>query len=391
MIKITSKSQCMACTACIQVCPQKCISMQKDDEGFLYAYANEDVCIQCGLCDKTCPLKNVWEKESPIQTCAAYSENVDNCLQSTSGGIFPLLAEEVLRKGGVVFGARFDSDWHVVMDYVEDRKDLWRFRGSKYVQADMRNTLVEAKKFLDKGRYVLFSGTPCQIAGLRHYLKKEYDNLLTIDFACHGVPSPMVWKKYLDEMKEDHFGGKEINGIQFRYKYENNWKAYRLLYRVNDETYSVPRAKDLYLRAFVDGLTIRQSCYECKCKEGRSHSDLTLADFWGVEKVLPRMDHLEGICLVNINTEKGKKFFPFGHVVCEEASLAAAVVYNEGLRAETKCHPRRTYFFENMQKTESIMTLLKKAMRPSLVKRTKDCVSSFRAILSRIIGRIRQK
>ena len=208
MIDIKEKNNCCGCSACVQICPKQCISMAADNEGFLYPQVNSAICIDCGLCEKVCPVINQSAPREPLVVYAAKNNNEDIRLKSSSGGIFTLLAEKVIEEGGVVFGAKFDADWNVVHDYTETIEGLAAFRGSKYVQSIIGDNFKTAKQFLNNGRKVLFSGTPCQIAGLKKYLRKEYDNLLTVDVVCHGVPSPMVWRDYLDYKRAKRAAGK---------------------------------------------------------------------------------------------------------------------------------------------------------------------------------------
>lgn len=199
MIKVKDKSACCGCAACVQICSKQCISLDEDKEGFLYPTVNRNLCIECGKCEAVCIELHSFEVHEPLKFFAAQHFDESVRAASSSGGIFTLLAETVINDGGVVFGARFDSDWSVVHDFTETHEGLQAFRGSKYLQSRIGNTYRQAGKFLKAGRKVLFSGTPCQIAGLKRYLHKNYENLLAVDFVCHGVPSPLVWKKYLEE------------------------------------------------------------------------------------------------------------------------------------------------------------------------------------------------
>lgn len=201
MISIKDKQDCCGCGACAARCPKQCITLQRDSEGFLYPQVDAQLCIECGLCEKVCPVLHQAPKEQhPRQTLAAVNRDESVRETSSSGGVFTLLAEKVLARGGVVFGARYDEQWQVVIDYTESIEGLAAFRGSKYVQARTADTFKQCEAFLKAGRQVLYSGTPCQIAGLHRFLRKSYPNLLAVDFICHGTPSPKVWSKYLDEV-----------------------------------------------------------------------------------------------------------------------------------------------------------------------------------------------
>ena len=236
MIDIKDKKDCCGCSACVQICPKHCIHMVADNEGFLYPQVDTTVCINCGLCEKVCPVINQNEPREPLAVYAAKINNDEIRIKSSSGGIFTLLAEKIINEGGVVFGAKFNKNWDVVHDYTETINGLEAFRGSKYVQSIIGDNFKIAKQFLNDGRKVLFSGTPCQIAGLKRYLQKEYNNLLTIDIICHGVPSISIWGKYKNKVKQlasyscRDFASTNnklstLNDINFRDK-TNGWKHY---------------------------------------------------------------------------------------------------------------------------------------------------------------------
>lgn len=323
MIKIDSKEKCCGCWACVQRCPKHCITMVEDDEGFLYPKVDSSLCIDCSLCEKVCPVINQGEPRIPDMVYAAKNLNEEIRMVSSSGGIFTLLAEEIIAKGGVVFGARFNEEWDVVHDYTETIEGLSAFRGSKYVQSRVGKCYSQVEEFLKKGRKVLFSGTPCQIAGLKRFLRKEYDNLLTVDFVCHGVPSPGVWREYLKEEIARQCDGKNtvlshpvlngrdarIESISFRNK-SLGWKKYSfaLTFSVSDghgEKNSVllsePLNKNIFLRGFLADLYLRPSCYACPSKSFKSGSDITIGDFWGVQHVMPEIDDDKGVSVVMVN------------------------------------------------------------------------------------------
>ena len=238
MIEIVDKHKCCGCAACVQVCPKQCISFNEDEQGFRYPSVDNVVCVNCGLCERVCPVLNQDESKQPLQVYAAKNPNEKIRLMSSSGGIFTMLAESIIDQGGVVFGARFDEKWEVEHAYTETKDGLEPFRGSKYVQSRIGNTYQQVKEFLLSGREVLFTGTPCQIAGLKRFLRRDYENLLTVDVVCHGVPSPLVWRTYLKDFVMCPKGTTEkntvsislnekpvITGISFRDK-STGWKKY---------------------------------------------------------------------------------------------------------------------------------------------------------------------
>ena len=204
MIEIKNKVLCCGCTACSSVCPKGCIQMVSDFEGFKYPSVNTDLCINCGLCEKVCPIKKDKPTDEITKSYAVRIKDDDILEKSTSGGAFSALSKVVFDADGVVFGGAFDDEFNVIHTYAEKESDGIKFRGSKYVQSDMGECFSKVKKFLDSGRYVLFSGTPCQTAGLLSYLQKPYDNLITVDFVCHAVPSPKVWEKYRDFLRKKY-------------------------------------------------------------------------------------------------------------------------------------------------------------------------------------------
>ena len=224
MINISDKRNCCGCTACSQVCPKSCITMQIDEEGFKYPQVDANLCVDCGLCEKVCPYLNSYPipEEKPA-SFACKTKDDDLRGKSSSGGLFSVLATKIIQENGVVFGARFNEDWDVYHDYTETEAGLAEFRGSKYVQSDMGDCFAQVKNFLKTGRKVLFTGTPCQVAGLNHFIQKKFENLYTVDFVCHCVPSPKVWKSYLKEVR----GNATITHISFRDKSEG-WARYGL-------------------------------------------------------------------------------------------------------------------------------------------------------------------
>lgn len=277
-----------------------------DNEGFSYPVVNKEQCVDCGLCERVCPCLNQNVPRHPLMVNATRSSDENVRSKSSSGGLFTMFAETVIADGGVVFGARFDKNWNVLHDYTEVLDGLNAFRGSKYVQSYIGETYKQAREFLMNGRKVLFSGTPCQIAGLKKYLHKEYDTLLTIEVVCHGVPSPIVWKSYLEYINPLHM---PITNINLRDK-SRGWKRYSYLIESNDsklvDDYA---ASSLYLKGFSLNLTLRPSCYKCPAKEQKSGADITLADCWGVENLEGYMDDNKGVSTVIINTAKAKVLF----------------------------------------------------------------------------------
>jgi len=304
MIEIKEKYNCCGCGACIQKCPKQCISLKEDHEGFLYPNVNKSLCINCHLCEKVCPVLNKKNNKKPLIALASINTNENIRLKSSSGGIFTLLAEKIIAKGGVVFGAAFDKNWEVHHEEASAIEDLCKFRGSKYVQSRIENSYKRAEYLLKEGKNVLFSGTPCQIAGLKCFLQKEYSNLTTIDFICHGVPSPGIWKWYLQNQIYTITPSK-LKNINFRDK-TLGWREYQLAFQFKStNSFSSSNSSNGYMLAFLNDICLRPSCYKCPTKSGSSHSDITIADFWSIKSFNIDMDDNKGTSLVLINTNQG--------------------------------------------------------------------------------------
>lgn len=328
MIKIIDNSKCSGCSACATICPKNCIKMLQDNEGFLYPKVDTEECIECGLCLKTCPHNT---NETVIREKRAYAViNKDEKIRinSSSGGVFSLLAQAVIDKGGVVFGASFNDSFEVEHVAIEKIEEIERLQGSKYVQSNVLDTFKQAKLFLETGRLVLFTGTPCQIAGLKAFLKNDYENLVTQDLICHGVPSPMVWQKYIEYRTT--LAGASARRISSRHK-KYGWKRFSVSFSYeNDTEYLCQFYDDPYMRTFLKNLSLRQSCYSCNFNGDRRVADITLADFWGVEKIDIEMDDGLGTSLVIVNTIKGAELFDNikNKVIYKEENLENAIKYN---------------------------------------------------------------
>ena len=342
MLEIKNKKDCTGCHACWAVCPRKCIQMMSDEEGFLYPEIDLNQCINCGACEKVCPVLHPADVQSPLKVYAARNENETVRMSSSSGGVFTALAEEIIKRGGVVFGASFNGDWQVVHSYTEQLEGLAAFRGAKYVQSLIGDTYLQVRRFLKQGRWVLFSGTPCQVAGLKHFLRTDYDRLLTVDVVCHGVPSPLVWQTYLDSINPRK---ERITTLSMRDK-SRGWKRYGMEIRTEDTVlYTGKAASNLYSQGYLDNLYLRPSCYACPSKKGRSHSDLTLGDFWGIEQVCPSMDDNRGTGLVLVNSPIGMNFYRSLNVLEKEVTYAQAFRGNPSLECSVLLTESREEFW----------------------------------------------
>ena len=364
MIIIKSKYDCCGCGACAQRCPHNAIELIQDNEGFLYPQIDESICIDCGLCERVCPIINQELPSEPIKTFAAKNNDENIRQQSSSGGIFTLLATKVINNGGVVFGAIFNAKWEVEHDYTDTINGLAKFRGSKYVQSKIGNNYILAEEYLKDGKQVLFSGTPCQIAGLKRFLRKEYDNLICVDIICHGVPSPFIWQKYLEQ-----YNPADLSSISFRDK-TNSWKRYEVVIRQEKKTIiREDIGKNIYMKLFLSDLCLRPSCSNCNSKSGKSKSDITIADFWGIQHIHPEFDD-KGCNLVLINSEKGQNIF--NKLECDkiESDFNTAIKYNPSYFKSVSEPKYRQYFFDNFNKYGfSIYNKIQKKQQSSLIRR----------------------
>lgn len=392
MINIKEPKDCCGCNACAQRCPKHCIILTEDHEGFLYPKVNTELCIECGLCEKVCPVINQKPKKGPLEVYAAINPDEQIRKESSSGGIFTLLAEKIIQENGVVFGARFDENWEVRHDYTETIEGLAVFRSSKYVQSRIEDNYLKAEKFLKEKRKVLFSGTPCQIAGLKKFLRKEYDNLLTVDFICHGVPSTKVWRMYLDETCRnlikrgsssnfiDEGRRSYIEAINFRHKILG-WKRFSFFLKLNSafiqsekntEGIFEPFLENAFMKAFLSDTILRPSCYQCPCKSGKSTSDITIADYWNIQQVLPEFDDDKGISLVLTNTSKGENIFSSCNVIYKKTGYEESKGKNGGFHEKINIPLKREYFFTEINKLDiNLSQLIIQVTRKSFPYRIK--------------------
>lgn len=361
-VEILKKKDCCGCSACAQACVKKCITMRTDYEGFTYPEVDLSTCVQCGLCKKACPIINADSNSNEMlhyPAYAAFADTEDVRLRSSSGGIFTLLAENVLHKGGMVFGAAFDDEFMVSHIGIEHIEEITRLQGSKYLQSRIGNTYYEAKIALDAGRQVLYSGTACQIAGLKGYLKKEYPNLLTLDVLCHGVPSPKVWNRYLRSQEVLHNG--HVRRTFFRHK-KYGWKTFALLLEFsNNKAYERIFAEDPFMQMFLSNICLRPSCYACKFKSLSRPSDITIGDCWGIDNIYPDMDDDKGTSIVFAHSEKGMDLLKkiMGEMTYKEGNIEELLPNTADSRKSVSPHPNRNAFFAALDVGKNCDELLK--------------------------------
>ena len=352
-----NKKGCCGCTACMHVCPLKCISMHEDEEGFLYTVIEKEKCIHCHQCEKVCPVRNTDNVHRKTETFVGYNRNEEIRKYSSSGGIFSVIAEWILQQNGVAFGAAFDENFEVHHIAVETKEELEKLRGSKYVQSRLENVYPEVKQYLEMNRKVLFTGTACQIAGLKKYLGKEYETLFTLDVLCHGVPSPKIWRMYLEEMKRQH--NALIEKVEFRNK-ETGWKNYSMNILFSDmQRYCVHFFEDKFMRMFLDNIDLRPSCYACHFKGFPRRSDMTIGDSWGIEKYMPDMDDDKGTSIILIHSLKGEIMLDAikKNLIVREAILDEVLPSTADSRRSVEMHPNRKKYVDGINRNQSFQSL----------------------------------
>lgn len=305
------KEKCVGCKSCEQSCPKHCISMMESKEGFWYPAVDEKICIECKLCLKKCPIKNTeLHRNKPREVWAWRNKNDADIMRSASGGAADSAAKTILQIGGIVYGAAYDEQLIVSHIEVTDNADREKIQSSKYVQSDPKDSYSKVKQHLAEGRIVLFTGTPCQIAGLYAFLDGDQENLYTVDLICHGVPSPKFFKKYLEYQNKQTAG--RVIYFNFRSKDKRGWGTQYLL-KAKTKTKTKIKTKalslDRYGKHFMDGGCYRESCYQCAYAEMNRVADLTVGDFWGIAKSHPKFNSPKGVSCVFVNTEKGQKLF----------------------------------------------------------------------------------
>lgn len=347
-LKDNLKQHCSGCGACTQVCAKKAITFKTDDEGFIYPFIDKDKCINCGRCYKVCPFEEAPKISENQKFYAAKSRNKSVIKKSSSGGAFYEIAKAFCDENYVVFGAEMCDNLKVKHNYIEDFNHISRLQKSKYVQSDTNDSFKKVKQFLKENKKVLFSGTPCQIAGLRKYLGKDYETLLTVDIVCHGVPSQELFDKYISELSKEL--GQEVASFTFRNK--KNFKKKRcnqktVLIKTKQKRYFVKEVLQCeYLAAFHEAMFYRPSCGECPFACTDRVGDITLADFWGAKKYFSSFDDGKGVSLVITNTLKGKEILSKTDMFLMKADKKRAVAYNAQLKRPVKFHKNRDKFFE---------------------------------------------
>lgn len=385
---------CSSCAACANVCAHKAISMQLNAEGFYRPVFDAEKCIECSACERVCPWNKPVENPNAAdispKTLAAYAKDESVRLQSSSGGIFTILAERVLDDGGVVVGVAQLDKAHFSHIVVKNKADLAKLRGSKYVQADVGLVYREVRSQLKSGRKVLFSGTPCQVAGLYAVLGNAAASadLFTVDIVCHGSPSVKVFEKYVAEMEKDKSAF--VKSTRFRDK-RNGWRLYSMTSSLKtisgDGLLISEKLRDnRFMRVFLQNICLNTSCADCHYGKLPRVADITLGDYWNIEHVHPQMDDDKGTSVVLLNTVHGRELFDSvaDKVVQCESSVDAAIAGNPSIVHSSKQHPKRAEFFANLDKYTFDQLIKKYCPFPPPLKRL-----YLRAL--GLLGRIKRK
>ncbi len=357
MIKIIDPSECCGCTACASVCPRDAISMKPDVMGFLYPSVDEANCIECGLCEKVCAFNDAYDTSMNLPQPLVYAarhKDIKEVETSRSGASFIAISDHILENGGVVYGAGYADHFRVVHKRATTKADRDEFKGSKYVQSDMTGVFRQVREDLKGGLTVLFSGTPCQTAGLNSFVgKKLRENLILIDIVCHGVPSPFLWRDYLSYIEGKY--GERIEWVNFRDKGLFGWTAHKESFGLKDKVVSMRTFTYLFYRH----LMFRHSCGKCKYTNLKRPSDVTLADFWGWEKTDPNLNADDkGVSLVFCNTEKGREIFD---IVADRMNVIPVELNNcmqHNLKSPSKMNAHRMDFERSYERNgfEYVMT-----------------------------------
>lgn len=357
-ISILKKEKCCGCHSCYNICPKKAITMVKDSEGFLYPKVSENMCINCGKCIQSCPGIKIPDMNTFDKAYACYAKREEEHLSSSSGGFFAVLAREILKENGIVCGAAFDDSVKVKHIITDNISDLEKIKKTKYVQSTIGQTYSQIKGVLKTGRKVLFSGTPCQVAGLKLYLGQDYVNLICIDLICHGVPSPEVFARYILEKGGEH----KVIAMSFRNKHPGKRSRTLDYWLDNGEKISESYEESPYIKGFIQNLYVRPSCFQCKYKGIERCSDITIGDFLGIDEFHPGFSDNKGTSAIILHSEKGIQMFEKikDQVAYVKTSSQEVGAWNPCLYKPVDKNSRRKDFFEkwnNKTITDTVLEL----------------------------------
>ena len=378
MVDSKEKKDCCGCRACEQICPKQAIAMVEDDKGFRYPVINYDICNQCGLCDDVCAFNENYKGHGDNPAVYAV-KNKNEAVRSTSssGGMFTAISDKILEDGGIVYGAGYKDRLYVCHKRAVTKQQRDEFKGSKYVQSDIGNSFVQVKKDLDNGLTVLFTGTPCQVVALKSFLRRDYDNLLVVDFVCHGTPSNKLWQDYLDVIESDT--NNKVVHAEFRNK-DLGWHVPNTRLHLKNPSTKKIKGEQSYFWLFCPNYMLMPSCYNCKFANFDRAGDITIADFWGIERTMPDFDDDRGISLVLVNSEKGRHLFD-----STQASLIVRESCKENcLQSQLEGHP-----ISNKKAGQFWNDYHKRGMRRVMAKYTEyGVIGTFVKKAMRKIGRI---
>ena len=360
MIEIKDKSRCCGCWACYNACPKHCVEMIEDEEGFRYPHVDTDKCINCGLCEKVCPLLKPEMDDTFPESFVVQQKDAEVLRRSTSGGFFTAISKWAIAQGGVVFGAAFGEDMELRHTFAETLEDCEKFCGSKYVQSLIGDCYKKAKNFLAQGRVVVFSGTPCQIAGLYHFLRgRKYEGLVTVDLVCRGTTNPLLLRKYL-AYHSSLVGSKVVNYRSRDKYYGYNYSTASIWFADKTKEYHKGMEMDMMLRLYFKNICSRPSCYQCHFKTINRVSDITIFDCWDAPSVSPDFS-AKGATNVFIHTEHGQEVFDkIKSDFIWHRSEIKSIIKRDGVMIKHLVpeNPRRKEFFDDLnskplQKVES--------------------------------------
>lgn len=361
MINIINKEKCCGCSACADICPQKCITMECDNEGFKYPHVNTEECINCGACNNVCPIESpLCERNSIVSAYAGWNKNDEIRLHSTSGGVFSALAETIIQQNGIVIGAQYDQGNMVVHSVQNSQTGVSKLRQSKYVQSDTNGIFNATKDALATGKMVLFCGTPCQTEALVKFLKKKPDNLIICDFICRGVISPLVYQSYIEYL-ENKYGAKATI-VHFKNKTYGWHRFSTKITFENGKEYIQDRYHDSYMLLYLrENISLRPSCYECRFKGIERCSDLTVGDFWGLQGKYSDYDNDHGTSAIFVNTELGREFLLASSNLLSVHSVNPIDIIkgNDCVLHSPACQGDRKKFFD-LLKTQGYSTVKRK-------------------------------
>ena len=388
-MNVTQKTDnCTGCGMCTAICPSSAIQMQPDERGFLHPNVDTAKCTDCNFCARKCPVTTPPQVSAHTDLLTGYAKDETLLPSSSSGAIFPVLAAEIIRRGGIVFGAAFDKNFNVVHTTSETLPELISLCSSKYVQSRIpADCYLQTKKALADGRWVYFSGMPCQVAALKNYLGREYETLITQDTACHSVPSPMVWKDYAAALEKQH-GGK-LTCFSFRNK-ANGWEDYYIRAEFDSsKVFQQPATENPYQRGFLKGLYSRNSCFSCRFKGVERCSDITLADYWGVKGIQSEAHNPQGTSLILLHNDKGRALLESCRDKLQIITAAdGAFAYNPAVLTPIQKPTRYDEFWAGYSKTP-FDELVPACCEPTKEERAKERWN--KSLLARVIRRLKQQ